>query len=125
MVTKLELKYIENELNAYLKLKYPDATFVRTCDSREDSAMSVAWLGKSGINNMDQAIGFLMHTIDRSFPTKYDGEILEIQFWDDPQVMKIFPDRKAVYGWVNFLDTPVALQDLQDKSDELRAKSNV
>ncbi|KKM98990.1 hypothetical protein LCGC14_1152400 [marine sediment metagenome] len=102
MVTKLELKYIEDELNAYLRLKYPDATFV-TCGSGEDNCMSVIWLGDSGINNIDQAIGHLQHMIDKKFPKKYGGNILPMQIWDDVKWMEKFPDMKAVYGWTTLV----------------------
>lgn len=122
MVTKSELKYIEDELNSYLKLKYPNATFIRTCGAVKDNDVNVIWLGDSGINNIDQAIGYLQCIIDRKFPKKHTGKILRMIIWDDIKLMEKFPETKAVYGWAGFLGKPC--KNIQNEADKLRAKSN-
>lgn len=106
MVTKEELKQIEDELNHYLKQKYPNLTFIEDDNDTYrygPCPVSVKWEGDSGIKDINQAIGYLKCMIDQNFPKEHVDEMSTIMIFDDTDFMKEFPDTKSVYGFNSLL----------------------
>lgn len=104
MVTKEELKQIEDELNDYLKQKYPNLAFTGVCDEGSgDSPAWVKWDGDSGIKGINQAIGYLKCMIDQNFPKEHFDEMSPLLIFDDIDFMKEFPNTKSVYGFNSLL----------------------
>jgi len=112
MIVKDELEYIRKQITNWLKLKYPDATFVdqalhellSTNDIFEAGAC-ICWLGHTGIDNIDQAIGCLKGYIrnhNNDWPKTHEGRISRVNIFDDPKYMENHPDSKAIYLWVDF-----------------------
>jgi len=111
-VTKGDLTYMENALNDYLKRKYPNATHGGKCArTRRESMERVNWGGKSGINNIDQAIGYFKCIIDKTFPERHVDLVPEVCIYDD-YIDQRFPTRKCVY-WLVF---PPEIYKLDAKS---------